>query len=424
MKILHVSTNDIGGGAAIAAHRLHKGLRLIGEDSQMLVSQKLSDDPNVLAPAANLEKLWSRLATELDQFPRRFLTTPNPLLLSPAWIPSPTLSRVRRLQPDVVNLHWIAGGFVNPASLALLAETPVVWTLHDMWAFCGAEHYTGGDDRYIKGYTPTNRPRGESGFDLNRWTWQRKLLAITKLQRLTIVADSRWLAGCARQSVMFHGRRVEAVNYGLDHTRFRPIPKAAARQILGVPEDKVLILFGAINAAHDVRKGIDLLAAALHQFATNASSELARRVECMVFGSSAPRNPVNFGFPTTYLGGLSDEIALAVVYAAADVMIVPSREEAFGQTALEALACGTPVAAFDIGGLPDSVEHKRNGYLARPFDTAELAYGIQWITEDKHRYEQLAIHARAKVLAGFTLEHQARRYATLYQELISVPPAP
>jgi glycosyltransferase involved in cell wall biosynthesis len=414
MNILHVSTNDIGGGAAIAAYRLHKGLRLIGEQSRMFVSQKSSDDADVIAPASSFEKLWSRLAAQLDQIPRRFLTTPNPLLLSPAWIPSPTIAHALRFKPDVVNLHWIAGGFVNPRSLSLLADTPVVWTLHDMWAFCGAEHYTGGDDRYIKGYTSANRPHGEAGFDMNRWTWERKRKAIATLKRLTVVADSRWLAGCARQSVMFQGRRVEAINYGLDHTRFHPIPKAAARQILGIAEDKTIILFGAINAAHDTRKGIDLLAAALHRYAAEFPSA---GVECVVFGSSAPRNPVNFGFPATYLGSLSDEIALAVVYSAADVMIVPSREEAFGQTALEALACGTPVVAFNVGGLPDSIDHERNGYLARPFDTEDLARGIRWIVEDPERSVRLAAAARAKVEAGFTLEHQARRYMAVYQEL-------
>jgi glycosyltransferase involved in cell wall biosynthesis len=502
--VAHLATNDIGGGAAIAAYRLHKGLQRIGEEqehyrlqSRMIVAQKFSDDPTVLAPATSSAKLRTRLAAQLDQFPRRFLTTPNKLLLSPAWIPawmtSNPVERALALAPAVVNLHWVAGGMLPASALARLRGVPVVWTLHDMWAFCGAEHYiteaeeASGNERYKQGYTQQNRPDGESGFDLNRWTWQRKYRAVRALVNaasvnssanssvnssansplLTVVGDSRWLAGCARESAMFRGCRVEAINYGLDTARFHPINKAAARAVLGIPADRTVILFGAINAAHDPRKGIDLLAEALHILRAAFSSQpslshspsqssdspsanspanppadpladplaafaaavgSAEAVECLVFGSSAPPpappsvkgaadGTLDTGFRTTYLGSLTDEIALAVVYAAADVMIVPSRQEAFGQTALEALACGTPAVAFTVGGLPDSIEHERNGYLARPFDTHDLARGIAWVLADKERHARLAAHGREKVLRGFTLEAQARQYREIYQQM-------
>ncbi len=422
LRVVHISTSDIGGGAAIASYRLHKGLLRLGVDSQMVVSQKQSDDYTVHGPSSNTEKLWSRLANQLDQVPRRFLKTPNSSLISPAWILENTIDRALALKPDVINLHWIGGGFVRPESLRRLETLPVVWTLHDMWAFSGGEHYVGNDERYKIGYEKENRPLGETGLDLNRWVWQRKMGVVPRLQKLTVVTDSTWLGNCARESMMFRNHRVVAINYGLDADRFKPIPKDLARYILGVPSDKKVILFGAINAVNDPRKGIDLLAAALKHLAAQSHQNVGNvddNIECYVFGSSTPRKPQDFGFPTHYLGALSDELALAIIYAAADVMVVPSREEAFGQTALEALACGTPVVAFNIGGLPDTVEHERNGYLARPFDIADIANGIQWVLSDEERRKMLSHNARAKVENGFTLEHQARRYIEVYSHLLT-----
>lgn len=430
MNILHLSTYDLGGGAAIAAYRLHKGLlRLQQSDihtevrSTMLVGAKTSDDYTVVAPETPAAKLWQRIVAQLDQAPRVAFKSDSPLLISPAWVPSGVVQRALAHQPDIVNLHWIGNGFINIGSLRALARLPVVWTLHDMWAFCGAEHYTGGDVRYKTGYMRGVRPEGESGFDVHRWTWKRKMNVVAALKHLTVVADSYWLAQCARESMMFRGHRVETIHYGLDTERFRPIPKSLARQILGVPESKTLILFGAINAANDKRKGIDLLAQALHHLHTMLSTEphdnlKTDDIECLIFGSSEPRTPPRLDFPTHYLGPLHDELSLAVVYAAADVMIVPSREEAFGQTALEALACGTPAVAFRVGGLPDSIDHCINGYLAVPFDTEDLARGILWILRDKHRAAELAVNARNKVLSGFTLEHQAKKYVEIYREML------
>jgi glycosyltransferase involved in cell wall biosynthesis len=423
LKVVHIATTDIGGGAAIASYRLHQGLVRLGVDSQILVAQKFTDDARVHGANTLFEKLWSRTAHQIDQIPRRFLTTPNPSLISPAWIGDAVVKKALALKPDVINLHWAANGFVRPEALRRLANTPLVWTLHDMWAFCGGEHYTGGDARYIQGYTPNNRPAGETGFDLNRWVWKRKMRVVPRLERLRVVTDSYWLGECARQSQLFREQRVIPINYGLDTDVFKPIPKEVARHILNIPQDKKIVLFGAINAAGDTRKGIDLLANALQSYATNDSfKNSVQNVECLVFGASAPparaSNPLDFGFPTRYCGSLTDNIALAVLYSAADVMIVPSREEAFGQTALEALACGTPVVAFRVGGLPDTVQHQQNGYLAEPFDVHDLAQGMDWVLADEERWNRLSVHARATAVEGFTLEHQARRYVEVYGELL------
>jgi glycosyltransferase involved in cell wall biosynthesis len=418
LRIVHISTTDLGGGAAIAAYRLHQGLRNLGIDSQMLVAQKLSDDYSVHGARTLMQKLWFRVANQIDQIPRKWLHTSNSSLISPAWIPERTIQSALALEPDIVNIHWSANGFLRPESLRRLAQIPTVWTLHDMWAFCGGEHYTNGDERYIHGYLANNRPPDERGFDLNRWVWWRKMRFVPLLQRLTVVTDSQWLGDCARESKMLRDCHIIPINYGLDTELYKPIPKSVARHILNIPVNSNVIVFGAINATTDTRKGIDLLARALQNLSERQSNDVLT-TQCIVFGASEPRSPQNFGFPTKYLGSLSDGIALAVVYAAADVMVVPSREEAFGQTALEALSCGTPVVAFNIGGLPDMIDHYMNGYLAQPFDTNDLATGIQWVLEDRERWQELSVRARQTVEQGFTLEHQARRYSDVYSQLLS-----
>lgn len=415
-RVVHIATTDIGGGAAIASYRLHQGLVRLGVDSQMVVAQKLTDDRAVHGASTLTKKLWSRVAHQIDQIPRRFLRTNNQSLLSPSWVSGDAVKRALALKPDVVNLHWVQNGFVNPSSLRLLQDFPTVWTLHDMWTFCGAEHYVGEDTRYIHGYTAQNRALGDSGFDLNRWTWKRKMSIIPRLQRLSVVTDSYWLGECATKSAILRGKRVIPINYGLDTDVFKPIPKDVARHILNIPQDKKVVLFGAINAAGDSRKGIDLLAAALQHYSKTTT---VQNVECYVFGASAPQKPLDFGFPAHYLGSMTDNVALAVLYSAADVMIVPSREEAFGQTALESISCGTPAVAFRVGGLVDTIRHKENGYLAEPFQIEDLARGIGFVLKDAERHAVLSQNARKTALEGFTLEHQARRYLEVYSELLS-----
>lgn len=186
-----------------------------------------------------------------------------------------------------------------------------------------------------------------------------------------------------------------------------------ARQLWNVPQTKKLILFGAIAPTSDVNKGFKELKDALHRIQTN-------NVELVVFGSSRPRNEPEFGFKTHYLGHLHDDVSLATLYSAVDVMVVPSLQEAFGQTASESFSCGTPVVAFDGTGLSDIVDHRVNGYLARPFDTADLANGIDWIlNRNEDQYRQLCQNAREKVLREFDSNVVARRYIELYKEVIS-----
>jgi glycosyltransferase involved in cell wall biosynthesis len=228
-----------------------------------------------------------------------------------------------------------------------------------------------------------------------------------------IATPSKWLAECAGNSQLFHNYRIVVLPNGVDHERFHPMDHSIARSILGLPDDKRLILFGAGSATSDKRKGFHLLVEALKKMEAGINPV---DYELVVFGASSGDD--SFSMKTHYLGRLRDEISMAVVYAAADVFVAPSLEDNLPNTVLESLSCGTPVVAFNIGGMPDMVSHKDNGYLAISYDTTDLAKGLIWTMEDNLRWKNLSEAARSTIKRSFTLRRSASRYVDLYKEIL------
>jgi glycosyltransferase involved in cell wall biosynthesis len=409
MKVLHLSTTDIEGGAARAAHRLHQGLRKADVDSQMLVRAKFGIDQNVISDRSVLTKLGPRL----DGLPLRFYPKHDLAMFSAQWAPDALTTTVAQLAPDILLLHWIGNGFVNINSLRQFKK-PLVWLMHDMWAFTGGCHYTQDCEGYKKQCGQCPQLQSQRDWDLSRWIWQRKVKAWRGLD-LTIVSPSTWLAEVAQSSSLFKHVPIVVIPHGLDLEKYHPQDRQAARHILHLPQEKHLVLFGASpGTTGDTRKGFQFLVPALQRL---GQMDPGKQIELAVFGSNPPEDPPELGFKIHYLGQFQDDLSLSLVYSAADVMVVPSMQEAFGQTASEALACGTPVVAFEATGLKDIVEHQVTGYLAAPFDVADLAQGISWILEDSERHQNLRLAARAKAEQEFTLELQSQRYFSLLTKI-------
>jgi len=412
---LLISTYDPkgGAGAAGAAYRLHQGLIQVGVDSLMLVQDRRIDDSTVMgAPNKVAQRMW-KARPVLDALPLQFYRNRqrHPVLFSVQWLPDIITSRIAALNPDVVNLHWIGDGFVAAEALSEFNK-PIVWTLHDMSAFTGGCCYSQECDGYTKSCGNCPILGDNKSWDLSRWVWQRKAKAWQNL-KLTVVTPSKWLADCAKSSSLFKNSDIRVIPYGLDTGTYKPCDRQTARNILNLPQDRQLILFGALNSSNK-RKGFSLLQQALKQLSNYENSQ---NWELIVFGASQPKEKLDIDLKTHYLGTLSDDISLALIYAAADVFVAPSVQDNLPNTVMEALACGTPCVAFQIGGMPDLIEHKQNGYLAHPFATEDLAQGIAWVLESRQRWQVLSSRAREKIEQEFTLEKQARRYLSVFEEV-------
>lgn len=339
--------------------------------------------------------------------------TSNPVLHSPSCLPCRLDRELNASDADLLHLHWVQGEMLSIEAIGRLRK-PLVWTLHDCWAFSGSEHYPNGleDLRYEQGYHHHNRPPCHHGLDLDRWCWQRKRRHWRRPFQL--VCPSRWLAGCVQRSALLGHWPVRVIPYPLPTHIYRPWPKEMARQLFGLPAEGPLLLFGALGGSRDPRKGWDLLEAALLQLAPTLPG-----LQAVVFGQSQPPDPPRVGLPIHYVGTLHDDQSLALLYSATDVMVVPSRMDNLPQTAIEAQSCGVPVVAFNTSGLPDAVEHQRTGYLAEPFDPADLAHGIGWVLENSEGRERLGRQARARAIQLWSPQRIANLYAALYEEVLS-----
>jgi glycosyltransferase involved in cell wall biosynthesis len=308
------------------------------------------------------------------------------------FVPSRWSSPINASESDVVHLHWIGNETISIEDVARIRK-PVVWTLHDMWTFCGTEHVEPDDARWAPGYQRANRRSGDFGLDLDLRVWQRKRAAWRG--PMQIVTPSAWLAQCAKRSALLSSATVTVIPNVVATDTFMPRHQVACRAALKLPQDDLLILFGAIRADADANKGYDLLIEALSVLDAKSGPRLIR---CVIFGQSAPDKPLRLKMPVHWMGHIDDESQLATLYGAADVMVVPSRVENLPQTATEAQACGCPVVAFRTSGLPDAVEDRATGYLAQPYDSADLARGILWVTENTERTGTLRRDARLRAL--------------------------
>jgi len=412
MKILIVNTYDIQGGAARAAYRLHKSFLAQNIDSHMLVQNKSSDDFRVLTTSiTKIQKNLNKLRRFIDNLPLKPYKERTKTLFSPAWLGvSNIVDLINEINPDIVHLHWINEGMIKIEDLSRI-KARIVWSLHDMWAFTGGCHYDEECEAYKKGCGSCKVLGSSNNNDLSRKIFNRKEKTFAQIKNMTIVGLSKWMHTCAQSSSLLKDKKHVNLPNPIDTNIFKPFDMNKSRELWNLPKDKKLILFGAMGATSDPRKGFGELIEALHKLKD-------KNIEFVVFGSSEPIESQNFGFKAHYLGSLADDVSLVTLYNAVDVMIVPSLQENLSNAIMESLSCATPVVGFDIGGNSDMVDNQNNGYLAKSLDTLDLANGIEWILNNEN-YEKLCVNAREKVLKEFDSKLVAEKYIELYKEILN-----
>jgi glycosyltransferase involved in cell wall biosynthesis len=404
MKVLHINQSDIGGGAAIAGHRLHQSLLTKGIQSRQLVGQKetksdlIAQVPRTPHLERNLQRITHRLGLNYLHNQTTHNITPHPFYR----------------QADILNFHNLHTGYFNYLAIDnLTAQKPAVYTLHDMWSFTGHCAYTYNCTKWQTGcgkcpdldsYPSVARDNTAIEWKLKNWVYSRS--------NLTIVCPSQWLTEQAQKSIL-NRFPIHHIPNGIDTTLYQPLNKQQCCTALNLPPNKQILLFGAANLA-DLRKGGDLL----HKALINLPQQIKDNTIILTLGGSSETLESTIGIPTLSLGYVTSDRLKALIFSAADLFIFPTRADNLPLVLQESMACGTPMVSFKIGGVPDLVRPGITGYLATPEDPEDFRNGIIQLLENHHLRETMGENCRSIALAEYSLEQQSDRYIQLYRSLL------
>jgi len=418
MRILIVNTSERTGGAAVAASRLMEALCNYGVKAKMLVRDKETQSLTVSAlPGQRRSQchfLWERFVIWLHlHFRRQHLFDID---IANA---GTDITRLPEFQEaDVIHLHWVNQGMLSLKNIRKILESgkPVVWTMHDIWPATAICHLT-LDCRHFENQCQQCRllPGGGSVNDLAAQVWQRKQRILSG-RHIHFVACSQWLAEEARHSALLQGQIVTSIPNPIDTHFYRPHDKQEARQLLGLPAEGPVVLFASQRVTNQY-KGMNHLIAACQQLAAQ-HPKLRATMTVAILGGHAEEIVGQMPFRTHALGYVNDEQRIVAVYNAADVFVLPSLSENLPNTIMEAMACGVPSVAFRVGGIPEEIDHRQNGYVANYQDSDDLAQGIWWTLFEADQ-ESLRKACLQKVSHCYSQQSVANRYFELYEGLCS-----
>lgn len=427
MKILHLNYTDAGGGAAIAA------LNLVTEQNKSCVEAKLGIIKTQTASPFVFSILKNKtfVANLIDKFnlelryvfiylkfftsssPFLFFKTTNSILHSKNNKTLADIKLINNSDFDIVHLHWINADMLSIKDIAKIKK-PIVWTIHDTWPFCGAEHYPNileNDKRYQAGYYKNNKPKSTHGIDLCRKVWNKKRKYLQK-KDIVFISPSTWERDCLKQSKLFSVKQCFVIPNIIQKDVFKPLNKVEIRNLLQIPTDKKIIGFGA---AYDIDnpkgvKGSYYLLQLLQKLPVPDDYFL------VIFGSISADFISKISVPFFASGFIYNPIFLAQLYNACDVFILPSLIENLPTTCLESICCGVPVTAFDVGGTKDIIKHKSNGYLAIPYNVDDLLKGVEYCIEN---YESLSVNCLEKAKKDYDNDKIIKQHLEVYESILS-----
>lgn len=400
LEVLHLATYESYGGAARASKRIYEALRTSSIHCHMFTMIKSSDDESIHAvypkdPHAQLKYIHALLQSNQKQ-----KLSQNVIMESEGDVSAGIVEEINTHQAPIVHLHWI-NNLLSISDIGKINK-PIVWTLHDMWPFSGREHLSYNPNAYF--YSDSSKVPSSDTLRLKIENWAHK--------SFTIVTPSKWLAECARRSILFNECDVSIIPLPIDHELWSPKNSQDRRIEFNFDKDKKKILFLGQNVIKDQNKGWDLLQEILLTFSYSKDVEF----ELVIVGHS---EELMLDCPYTIhsIGEISDDNVIVQLFAAVDLLVVPSRFEAFSQVTLEAQSCGVPVVGFDTGGIPDILIHKKTGWISPVNDLVDFSEGIYWILKEKGRTEKMGLEGRKNVIKNFSYKRVAQLYVNLYQKL-------
>ena len=406
MKVYSFNFSDVKGGAAIAANRIHISLRTLGVDSKMIVYRKFSNQEFIVGPSNIFFRVFRMIRSKMGSLITSAFKRNSNVFNSASIFPSNWANKINKSDIDLVHLHWINLDFMSIEDISKIKK-PIIWTIHDMWAFCSTEHLA-WDEKYIYGYSSDRKWRG---FDINEWVWHRKIKFWTK--PMHIVAPSTWLASCARKSKLMHDWPISVIHNPIDTRSWHLYDQEKSRRILNLPLEKKLIVFSTSENLFSFHKGFDLLLESLSKLHKEGLIFIL-----LVIGTNPPPLRLPYDFDITYYGYVNDSVELNHLICASDLVTVPSRQESLSYVAIETITCGRPVVAFNNSGLKDVIVHNHSGYLANPFDVNDYANGIKFIIENPEIAFSMGKNGRLFAEKMFDSNIIAEKYKKLYQSIL------
>ena len=400
----------------MACSRLMEALKNNGIKAKMLVRDKQTDQISVVSLERGWRQVWNFVWERVCIWRANRFKKQSLFAVDMANAGTDITSLPEFAEADVIHLHWINQGMLSLKGIRriLASDKPVVWTMHDMWPCTGICHHARSCVNYQTECHHCPYLYGGGGKnDLSRRIFRKKQKVYSS-HRISFVACSHWLEQLAGRSALCTGQQVVSIPNPINTNLFRPHNQGEARSRCLLPQEMKLLLFGSVKPT-DKRKGIDYLVEACRLLA-EAHPELKGQLGIVVFGRQADRLEGLFPFKVFPMEFVSDEHHLVDIYNAVDLYVTPSLEENLPNMIMEAMACGTPCVGFDVGGIPEMIDHLHNGYVARYRSADDLANGIWWALTDPS-YDSLCEQACRKAVSHYSEHTVAKRYIELYNKL-------
>ena len=417
MRILIINTSEWFGGPAIAAGRLVEALKNNGIKAKMLVREKQTDRISVIELKKNWWRVWQFIWERILIWKENLFRKDNLFAVDIANTGTDITAIPEFKEADIIHLHWINQGMLslNDIRKILQSSKPVVWTMHDMWPCTGICHHARECDKYHQEchHCPYIY-RGGGKKDLSHQVFKKKK-EIYQLAPITFVTCSRWLKERASQSALLNGHTIVDIPNPINTGLFKPQNVMVARNKMGLPTDKKLILFGSVKVT-DKRKGIDYFVESCKLLAER-HPELKEELGVVVYGKNSEQLKPLIPFQVFPLDFISTEKDLVNIYNAVDLYVTPSLEENLPTTIMEAMACGVPCVGFNVGGIPEMIDHLHNGYVAEYKSAEDLANGVIW-TLNESEYSTLSEEACRKAVSNYSESIIAKKYIDIYNRII------